>query len=116
MGSLASQGGAVAVCATVGMAGLGTARAAPHAPGRAGPELYISGRLADYDDRPLEAKRASAEILAVASTSSGIARIEVAVDGKRRAVGIPAADPPAQPRRDSRSATSRTASGPGTTR
>jgi hypothetical protein len=82
-----------AICAIVGMAGLGAAPAASAASKSSGPELFISGRLADYDHRPLEVQQASADILAVGSAHSGIARIEVAVDGKQRALGRPRCRP-----------------------
>jgi hypothetical protein len=46
------------------------------------PRLFVAGTLANYDSRPLRSARADADILAV-SGGSGIARIDVVVDGKR---------------------------------
>jgi hypothetical protein len=75
------------------MAVLSGARDASATSRSRGPELFISGSLADDDHRPLEAKTASANILAVGVPSSGIAKIEVAVDGKRIAGASPSCRP-----------------------
>jgi hypothetical protein len=50
------------------------------------PQLIIAGKLADYDKRPLTSSRAGATILASDVAGSGIARIEIEVDGRKAAV------------------------------
>ena len=45
--------------------------------------MFVSGTLANYDQRPLGAAHARATVLATGGGGSGIARIEASVDGKR---------------------------------
>ena len=62
----------------------GAPNAISSSPKKQQPRLFVAGTLANYDNRPLRPARADADILAVGG-GSGIARIEVAVDGKREA-------------------------------
>jgi hypothetical protein len=76
----------VAVAAPAVGAGA-AARTRSQSPGAAGPKLFVAGRLADFEHRPLRAAQAEATILATGSgPGSGIARIAVSVDGKRAAL------------------------------
>lgn len=71
------------VAASAGLSGLGGAGAASSSgPKRVGPDVFVTGTLADFDDRPLKRAHASAAILATDDGGSGIARIEVSVDGR----------------------------------
>src|SRR5690242_999396 len=68
------------VCAAAVLPAPSSAGAASR--GRDGPQLFVAGKLANYDYRPLEAARAGATILATESAHSGVANIEIAIDGK----------------------------------
>ena len=65
--------------AAVGCCALTAEAASPPLP----PSLFVAGRLADFDHRPLRVRSASASILAVDRGGGGIASIAVAVDGRR---------------------------------
>jgi hypothetical protein len=63
------------------------AGARSRSPAAAGPKLFVAGRLADFEHRPLHVAQAEATILATGSARGpGIARIAVSVDGKRVAL------------------------------
>jgi hypothetical protein len=74
-------------CATAGVVLLAGASAASSQTKSAGPELFVTGSLADSDHRAVSGDRSSASILAVGGPekASRIASIEVDVDGKRAA-------------------------------
>jgi hypothetical protein len=74
----------VLVCVGAVAAMAGTPNAISSSPKKQQPRLFVAGTLANYDNRPLRSARADADVLAVGG-GSGIARIEVAVDGKREA-------------------------------
>lgn len=72
----------VLACVVAAVAMTDASSAVSSSSGARTPRLFIAGTLANYDDRPLRSARADADILAT-SGGSGIARVEVAVDGKR---------------------------------